>query len=123
MQGPAQQEGEGGQEAKGGVPDPPASPEPAIETISPTLVTEGSPTTTLTIKGFGFVRRTQVFLNGRFVPYKAVSATELQVTLDATLLRTPGKFELTVKNQPPIAAPEWGNGTSNIAHLLVNFRY
>ena len=125
MQGPPQQagEGEGGQEAKGGLPDPPASPPPAIETISPTLVTEGSATTTLTIKGSGFVRRMQVFFNGRSVPYRAVSATELQVILDAALLRTPGKFDLVVKNQPPMANPDWGNGTSNTAHLLVNFKY
>ena len=123
MQGPAQQEGEGGQEAKGGLADPPASPQPAIETIAPTLVTEGSPATALTIKGFGFVRRMQVFFNGRSVPFKAVSPTELQVKLDESLLRTPGKFDLVVKNPGPVATPDWGSGTSNTAHLLVNFKY
>jgi len=117
-------EGEGGGGARqGGLPDPPASPQPAIETISPTLVTEGSPTTTLVIKGFNFVRRMHVFFNGRSVPYRAVSPTELHVTLDATLLRTPGKFDIVIKNAPPVATPDWGNGTSNTAHLLVNFKY
>jgi amidohydrolase family protein/IPT/TIG domain-containing protein len=108
---------------RGGIPNPGASPQPAIETISPTLVTEGSPTMTLTIKGFNFVRRSMVFFNGRSVPYKAVSPAELQVTLDETLLRTPGKFDIVVKNPEPVATPEWGNGSSNSAHLLVNFRY
>jgi hypothetical protein len=123
MLGPGAGEGEGGQEAKGGsLPDPPASPQPAIETISPTLVTEGSPAT-LTIKGFGFVRRMQVFFNGRPVPYKGVSPTELRVMLDESLLRTPGKFDLVVKNAAPVATPDWGNGISNTAHLLVNFKY
>jgi len=97
MQGRAQQgDGEGAQEQKLDVPDPPASPHPVIETISPMLVNEGSPTTTLTIKGFGFVRRLQVFFNGRSVPYKAIGPVELQVILDASLLRTPGKFDLVV---------------------------
>ncbi len=122
MSATAQGEGEGGAETKG-VPDPPASPQPAIETISPTLVTEGSPTTTLTIKGINFVRRMQVYFNGRSVPFKAVSSGELQVTLDESLLRTPGKFDLVVKNPAPVSMPDWGNGTSNTAHLLVNFKY
>ena len=113
---------EGGQEAKAGMPDPPAAPQPAIETISPTLVTEGSPAT-ITIKGFGFVRRMQVLFNGKPVPYKGVSPTEVRVMLDESLLRTPGKFDLVVKNSAPVATPDWGNGTSNTAHLLVNFKY
>jgi hypothetical protein len=65
----------------------------------------------------------QVDFNGRSVPYLVVSPTELHVTLDETLLRTPGKFDIVVKNPPPILTPEWGDGTSNTAHLLVNFTY
>jgi imidazolonepropionase-like amidohydrolase len=106
-----------------GIPNPPVSPQPGIETISPTLVTEGDPTTTLVIKGFNFVRRMQVFFDGRSVPYRHVSPTELDVTLDASVLRTPGKFDIVIKNQGPVATPDWGNGTSNTAHLLVNFKY
>jgi len=52
-----------------------------------------------------------------------VSPTELQVRLDESLLRSPGKFDLIVKNSGPVAMPDWGNGTSNTAHLLVNFKY
>jgi imidazolonepropionase-like amidohydrolase len=116
--------GLGGAEVrKDGIPNPAVSPKPGIETISPTLVTEGDATTTLVIKGFNFVRRMQVFFDGRSVPYRHVSPTELDVTLDETLLRMPGKFDIVVKNQGPISTPEWGNGTSNTAHLLVNFKY
>ena len=106
-----------------GIPDPLVSPQPAIETISPTLVTEGDPTTTLVIKGFGFVRRMQVYFNGRSVPYRIVSPAEVDVTLDETLLRTPGKFDIVIKNPEPVSTPNIGNGTSNPAHLLVNFKY
>ena len=115
--------GLGGGPREDGVPNPVISPQPAIETISPTLVTEGDPTTTLVIKGLGFVRRMQVYFNGRSVPYKVVGPDQVDVTLDAMLLRTPGKFDIQIKNPPPIDTPYMGDGTSNMAHLLVNFRY
>ena len=115
--------GLGGGPREPGIPNPVISPQPAIETISPTLVTEGDPTTALTIKGFGFVRRMQVYFNGRSVPYKIVSPDEVDVTLDEALLRTPGKFDIQIKNPPPIDTPYMGDGTSNTAHLLVNFKY
>ena len=106
--------------------DPAESPQPGIETISPVMVTEGSPTITLTIKGFNFVRRSQVFFKGVPVPYKAVNATELQVTLDANVLKEVGWHEIVVKNPWPLnreSGLPWGNGTSNKAHLIVNYRY
>ena len=65
----------------------------------------------------------QVLFNGKPVPYTGVSATEIQVLLDETLLRSPGKFDLVIRNPAPVATPDWGNGTSNTAHLLVNFKY
>jgi Amidohydrolase family/IPT/TIG domain len=107
---------------RGGMPNPQAAPEPAIETISPTVVTEGSGAT-ITVKGFNFVRKSMVYFNGRSVPYEAVNSSELHVMLDARVLGTAGKFDLVVKNPSPVATPEWGSGTSNTAHLLVNFKY
>jgi hypothetical protein len=112
----------GGFEAGSAVPDPIESPQPAIETIAPTVVTEGSQTINVTLKGFNFVRRTRVLFEGRAVPFRRVSPTELQVTIDETFLRAPGKFDIVVKNPAPLATPEWGNGSSNLAHLLVNYR-
>jgi hypothetical protein len=45
------------------------------------------------------------------------------VTVDADLLRTPGRFEIVVKNPEPLSTdPRWGNGTSNTAHLIVNYK-
>jgi len=108
-----------------GVRDPVEAPEPVIETISPTMVTEQSRTVNVTLKGFNFVRKSQVYFKGISVPYKAVSASELQVTLDADLLKEAGWFDLVVKNPWPLAAgaKPWGNGTSNTAHLIVNYKY
>jgi hypothetical protein len=94
-----------------------------IESISPTLVTEGDPGTTVVIKGIDFVRRMQVYFDGKSVPYKAVSPTELDVMLDPSLLRRPGKYDIVIKSSGQVATPDFGNGTSNVAHLLVNFKY
>ena len=106
-----------------GLPNPATSPQPAIETIDPVMVTEGGPALTVTLKGINFVRKSAVYFNGRSVPYKAANANELQVTLDADLLRTPGRFDLFVKNPEPMGTdPLWGNGTSNKAHLIVNYK-
>ena len=118
----------GGEEAVGprppaGVPNPILSPQPAIETINPVMITEGSSNVTLMVKGFNFVRRSTVYFDGHPVPYKSTSGTELEVNLDADLLRTPGRFDLVIKNPEPIGTdPLWGNGTSNKAHLIVNYK-
>lgn len=103
-------------------PDPWASPQPAIEMISPTRITQGAPTTTLTLRGFNFVARTRVYYDGGSVPYRRVSQTELQVTLDSQLLNKPGRYPIVVKNPEPMEFPIWGTGTSNVANLIVQYR-
>lgn len=108
------------------LPNPVEAPQPAIETIMPVMVTQGSPTMTVTITGFHFVRRSRVYFNGTSVPYRAISPTQLEVTIDASLLHEAGWPDLVVKNplplNPEIGTP-WGNGTSNKAHLIVEYRY
>jgi hypothetical protein len=121
--------GEGGPQrgaANGPVPDPVFSPQPAIETMNPILVTQGD-TAMVTLKGFNFVKRSAVYFNGKPVPIRAVSSTEIDVTLDADALREAGRFDLVVKNPEPLdpfyMRSNWGNGTSNMAHLIVNYKY
>jgi imidazolonepropionase-like amidohydrolase len=113
--------GGGGGRGGAGVPNPTASPQPAIETIAPTRVTQGMPTT-LTLKGFGFVARTRVMVDGISVPYRRISPTELAVTLDPNLLARAGRYDIVVQNPSPVADPIWGAGTSNTAHLIVAYR-
>ncbi len=108
------------------LPDPVLSPNPAIESITPIMLTEGSPNSTVTLKGFNFVRRSQVLFKGQSVPYKVVSPTELEVTVRADLLKEAGWHDLVVKNPWPYnpdTGIAWGDGTSNKAHLIVNYRY
>jgi hypothetical protein len=119
--------GGGNQAAAAGAPDPANSPQPAIEAIQPYMVTQETGPATVTLKGINFVRRSQVLFRGRALPTRAASSTELQFTLDAEALRTAGRFDLVVKNPEPIDAfyrdGMWGNGTSNTAYLIVNFKY
>jgi hypothetical protein len=87
------------------------------------MISEGSPTTVVTLKGFNFVRRSRVYFDGQPVPYRRVSATELQLTLDENLLKRAGRFDIVVTNPEPLNNPQWGNGASNKAHLLVPFAF
>jgi len=120
---------EGGPQRTGddsAIPDPPNSPQPAIETMNPIIVTQGD-SAVITLTGFNFVRKSVVYFNGTPEPFRAVSSTELQVTLNAEALREAGRFDLVVKNPEPLdpfyVRGMWGNGTSNVAHLIVNYKY
>jgi hypothetical protein len=119
--------GEGGQAATGTVKapagDPPLMPPPGIETISKWIVTQGSPALTLTIKGFNFFGKSQVYFDNLPVPTKRVSITELEATIDENLLERAGRFDVVVRNPPPARFPEWSDGASNKAHLIVNYKY
>src|SRR5262245_26909501 len=65
------------------VPDPPRSPQPAIHTIDPFVITQNETPVTVTLKGINFVRRTTVEFRGKRVPSQVVRSTELKFTLDA----------------------------------------
>ena len=86
------------------------------------MVTAGDPTLTLTIKGVNFTSKSLVYFDGRIVPARLVSESELQVTIDASLIAHPETFTIKVKNPGLQEQPVWGD-TSNGALLLVNFRY
>jgi hypothetical protein len=109
------------------VPDPAASPQPAIKTIEPFIVTQSATPVTVTLKGVNFVRKSSVQFKGKAVPTTVVSPTELTFTLDAEALKTAGRFDLVVINPAPtdtfFTRGMWGNGTSNLAHIVVNYRY
>jgi hypothetical protein len=98
-------------------------PQPGIESITPSIITEGEATLTMTVQGVNFTKESRVYMGERTVPSELVSDTELKVEIDAGLIAQVGTFPVTVKNPEPLQRPEWGNGTSNKAHLLVNYRY
>ena len=88
------------------------------------MVEGGSPSTTIALTGFHFVQRSQVLFKGIPVPHEAVSGSELRVTIDSSLLQEPGWHPIVVRNPEPLhpeLGMEWGDGTSNEAHLIVAF--
>jgi IPT/TIG domain-containing protein len=109
------------------VADPTRSPQPAIHTIEPFVITQGETPVTVTLKGINFVRRSAVEFRGRRVPTQVVSSTELKFTLDAESMKQAGRFDLVVINPAPadtfFTRGMWGSGTSNVAHIVVNYRY
>jgi hypothetical protein len=111
----------GGFQAPGGI-ESELSPTPGIESIFPYTVKQGSPATIVTLKGFNYVRGSAAYLDGKAVPTKVISRTELQATVDANVLAKAGRYSVVVKNPQPVAAPEWGD-TSNPAKLLVPYSF
>jgi hypothetical protein len=104
-------------------PDPAQSPQPALETIAPRWVTAGDPATMITLTGFNFVDRSEVLIDGEAVAFERISDTELTVSVDAIRLTNAGRLDIVVVNPEPLASPDLGNGTSNAAHLLVDYQY
>lgn len=104
-------------------PAPNTSPQPAIQQIAPTGATQGDPTLTMRLTGFNFVRGSRVYFDGVSVPWEWISPTELELTIDENLLGRAGRFDIEVRNPAPLALPVWGDGTSNTAHFIVDFRY
>ena len=98
-------------------------PTPGIESISPSMVTEGDPALTLTIRGVNFTRNSLVFFNSRPVPTRLINGERLEATLDAGRIARAGTYSVIVKNPGFPQQPQWGGDTSNTAHILVNFRY
>jgi len=111
-------------------------PQPTIETIdsgrrdyadpdfSKVVVKEGSPTLALKLTGFNYFQRSQVYFNNVPVPTTVNSRVAITVTIDEALLRTPGRYQVVVRNlglaEP--ANPKLGDAESNRAWLIVGYR-
>lgn len=69
---------------------------PSITSLAPKSATAGDPTFTLTVNGSNLGAGAQVQWNGTGLPTTAVSSTELQATVDASLMAAPGIVAITV---------------------------
>jgi imidazolonepropionase-like amidohydrolase len=103
-------------------PAPNTSPQPAIQGIAPIWARQDDPTLTMRLIGFNFVEGSRVYFDGVSIPWRWVSPTELEVTIDANLLARVGRFDVVVRNPAPLELPIWGDGTSNKAHFIVRYR-
>jgi hypothetical protein len=109
-------------------------PQPTIETnesgrrdypdadFSKTVVKEGSPTLQIKVTGIGYFQRSVVYFNDIPVPTRLVNANELRAEVDESLLRTPGRYALVVRNAGAAAPQKLGDGSSNRGWLIVGYR-
>lgn len=109
-------------------------PQPTIETIdsgrrdysdsdfSKTVVKEGSPTLQVKVTGIGYFQRSVVYFNEIPVPTRLVNANEIEARIDESLLRTPGRYSLIIRNAGIADAQKLGDGTSNRGWLIVGYR-
>jgi len=91
---------------------PTTSPQPHIDSISPTGVFVGTQPTLL-IQGSGFVPQSIVDINSSSITPLSITAGTIQVTVPAADVIITGTVTVTVVNPPP------GGGASNTAQLNV----
>jgi len=94
---------------------PAYNPTPTLTSINPAQVTFGSPATTITLTGTGYVGGSTVTLDGGSIAATYVSGTQLQATVLAAVLATAGSHTFVVANSIP------GGGTSAGASLTVAY--
>ncbi len=80
---------------------------PTLSSLSPVSAAVGSPTFTLTVNGTNFVNGSTVQFNGTSLSTTFINATQLTASVTASLLTSPGSFNVTVVNP--------GGATSNTA--------
>ena len=89
------------------------NPKPTLTSISPNTVPGGSPATLITLTGTNFVAGSKAKFGATVLTTTFVSATQLTATIPASLLTTPGAFNVLVTNPAP------GGGDSNAVTFTV----
>jgi hypothetical protein len=79
-------------------PTPPPPTAPSVTSISPTKMTAGSASATLTVNGSGFVTGSVVEVSGTAEATSYVSATQLTATVSASQIANGGELAVTVVN-------------------------
>ncbi len=80
------------------------SPAPAITTVSPTQVIEGSGSHTLTVNGTEFMNGATVLFDGSVLATTFVNSTQLQATLPAAETAFGRAAQIRVQNPEPVQA-------------------
>lgn len=89
---------------------------PVLTAVDPFVIREGTATDVdLQVTGSFFARHASVRVNGRRIPTRFVSPSELRATVPASLVSLAGTVPLTVDNPPP------DGGESIPVYLLVTY--
>lgn len=77
------------------------NPAPVLSSLSPALAGIGQDSQVVRLTGTGFVRTSEVRLDGMTYPARRISPTEMEIVLSAAHLRYPASFPITVVNYSP----------------------
>lgn len=77
------------------------NPIPTITALSPANIYAGSPTTTITMNGTGFLSSSVASIQNVSLLTTYVSSTQIKAQVPASFLTQPGSDSLTVTNPPP----------------------
>ncbi len=89
---------------------------PVLTSLTPNIVAEDATGVTLAVTGTGFIRGSQIVINGNARTTTYISATQLTTALTANDLATVGTLQVQVSNPAP------GGGLSNALPLEVRKR-
>ncbi len=89
------------------------NPSPTITSVTPQTVPIGSPPTAITVKGTGFVQRSEIQFDGVASPTTYVSPTELRATASERSFAAAGTLGVRVTNPTP------GGGPSTLSSVAV----
>jgi YVTN family beta-propeller protein len=92
------------------------NPAPTVSSLSPSSLPVGSPTSSLTITGTGFIASSTVTFGATGVAVLAQTATSLVVNIPASSLTTAGEVAVNVTNP----APGGGSGSRSFTILSSN---
>ncbi|HEX5447009.1 MAG TPA: DUF4214 domain-containing protein [Pirellulales bacterium] len=87
---------------------------PAVTSVSPSRLVEGSPDTTITVNGTGFVNGSTVQFNGQPLTTTFVSGIQLTAVVPAAAISEEGTGSITVVTPGP------GGGTSQASSLPID---
>ncbi len=94
---------------------------PTLTTLTPDRTQAGGPAFALVVRGTSFLAGpspTLVYWNGTALPAMVRSATELVVSVPATLIATPGVATITIENpNPPV--PDGGPAATSLPFTIV----
>jgi PKD repeat protein len=89
------------------------NPVPSLASVNPSSVIAGSPDLTLTLNGDNFLITSIVSFNNQQYPATFINKNQIQATVPASAITTPGNYPVKVINPAP------GGGESNIITFVV----
>ncbi|MFN0112559.1 MAG: kelch repeat-containing protein [Blastocatellia bacterium] len=94
---------------------PTQTPTSSADTVSPSQVSVGSPSQTVTVTGSGFTTGSQMFFNGQAATTALLSSSQVRASLPSALLQAPGFISVVVQTAGSNTAPELIQVTSTTA--------